>query len=410
MIGRGRDLSLPRDRMELTVKAHGPVRLDLYLREALVWKSRGRIQALIRAGQIQVNGAQAKPSQGVRGGDRIQVNLSMGTGMPVDYADREVSIIYEDSWLVAVDKPPGLLVHPVGRHVYDTLMNYLHYRYHGKQELRIADCGLRIGGRLIEKSEGGSGKAEVEEPDPQLGICGTSITVGHPTQHPETEEVDKPSKILGTSSSGRNPQSAIRNPKSGAQPAPGSRYRSRIDERLTIRLCHRIDKDTTGIVLVGKEGYVHKRVQWQFQTRRVSKEYLTLAAGFIPDDLDEIAMPIGEGGNLAEALAPPLKPARTTIRCLERFRGPAGDFTLVLARPVTGRQNQIRVHLAAAGFPIAGDVRYGGPAVPGFPDRYLLHARWIRFFHPRLKTFVELSAPPPADFRELIERLRADIR
>jgi len=328
VIGRGRDLSEPRDRMELTVKAHDRVRLDVYLREALVWKSRRRIQGLIRKGHILVNGRPAKPAQGVRGGDRVEVRLSMGTGIPEDYRRREVAVIYEDPWLLAVDKPPGLLVHPVGRHVYDTLMNYLHFRYLSRED----------------PAEAGARRAD--------------------------------------------------------------RHASEIDESVSPRLCHRIDKDTTGIIMVAKESYVHQRMQWQFQHRRVSKEYLALVAGRVPADLAEIKLPIGEGRDLAQALLPPLRPAHTMVKTVEAFEGPSGSFTLVAARPVTGRQNQIRVHLAAIGHPNAGDRRYGGPTVPGFPQRYLLHARRIRFDHPRRKCPVELEAALPADFQELLRGLR----
>jgi 23S rRNA pseudouridine1911/1915/1917 synthase len=325
MIGRGRDLSAPRDRMELRVKAHSPVRLDLYLREALVWKSRKRIQDLIRGGRILVNGRAAKPSQAVRGGDTVTVQLSMGTGLPEDLGRREVSVIYEDRWIVAVDKPPGLLVHPVGRHVYDTLMNYLHFRYRPEEALAAP-----------------------------------------PESHPGDD-----------------------------------RHSRRVEEAVSLRLCHRIDKETTGIVLVAKDSYVHARIARQFQDREVSKEYLALAAGDPGFDERDVDLPIGEGGNLAEALAPPLKPACTRIQVLRRLPDLAGGVTLVAARPVTGRQNQIRVHLAAIGHPIVGDTRYGGPtAAPpdGFPARYLLHARRLRFLHPRLKTWMELEAPPPPDF------------
>jgi 23S rRNA pseudouridine1911/1915/1917 synthase len=72
---------------------------------------------------------------------------------------------------------------------------------------------------------------------------------------------------------------------------------------------------------------------------------------------------------------------------------------------VTGRQNQIRVHLAAVGHAIAGDSRYGGPMIESFPSRHLLHARSLRFFHPRLKSWMEVSAPLPDDFRAIIEEL-----
>jgi len=328
MIGRGRDLSVLRDRMEFSVKAHERIRLDVYLREALVWKSRKRIQALIRAGHITVNGRPAKPSQGVRGGDRIEVRLSAGTGVPDDYEKLQVPVIYEDPWLVAVNKPPGLLVHPVGRHVYDTLMNYLHFRY-----------------RKEETPQAARGAA--------------------------------------------------------------ARRDAAIDESTAPRLCHRVDKETTGVLLVAKEKYVHERMGLQFRARAVAKEYLALAAGRIPPEREEIDLPIGEGRDIESALAPPLRPARTLIRAIERFSGPSGEFTLVSARPVTGRQNQIRIHLAAIAHPIAGDGRFGGPLQGEFPARYLLHARRIRFFHPRLKCAVEIEAEPPEDFQDLLARLRA---
>jgi 23S rRNA pseudouridine1911/1915/1917 synthase len=249
--------------------------------------------------------------------------------MPEDLGRREVSVIYEDRWIVAVDKPPGLLVHPVGRHVYDTLMNYLHFRYRHEEALAA------------------------------------------PPESPPGED----------------------------------RHSRRVEEAVSLRLCHRIDKETTGIVLVAKDAHVHARIGWQFQHRKVSKEYLALAAGAVDPATREIDLPIGEGKDLAGALATPLKPARTIIEVLGRLDTPSGPFTLVAARPVTGRQNQIRVHLAAIGHPICGDLRYGGAAAEppeGFPRRYLLHARRLRFFHPRLKTIVDLEAPPPEDFRGLL--------
>jgi len=331
VIGRNRNLSERRELLEVPVKAIQAVRLDLYLRHNLVWKSRGRIQDLIRRGQITVNGKKAKPSQTVRGGDRIEIRLSLGTGVPEDYHERDVAAIYEDPWLLAIDKPAGMLVHPVGKHLYDTLINYLHFRYR----------------------EAGGGDLVTE-------------------------------------------------PRSAAL----RKARRQVDESTAPRLCHRIDRDTTGILLVAKEAYVHREVQRQFQDRHISKEYWTIAHGLLPTRLEEISIPIGEGKDLREALEPPVRPARTRIEVLDRFSAPNGDFTLVAARPVTGRQNQIRVHLAAIGHPIAGDVRYGGRLVDGFPQRYLLHARRVRFLHPRLKCAVELEAAPPVDLVHLIEQLR----
>ena len=311
MIGRGRDLSLIRDKITFTVRSDLPTRLDQYLMKSLEWKSRTRIQTLIQQGTIRVNEAATKPSRKVRGGDVVTVELSLGVGQPDDYADLKLDVLYEDRWLVAVNKPPGLLVHPVGRHVYDTLMNYMHHRYRGQA----------------------------------------------------TEE----------------------------------------SEPIVPRLCHRLDRDTTGVLVVGKDPHVHRQVQYQFENRLVRKEYLALVKGSYPHASNTIEIPIGEGRCMRSCLEHPvLKPSRTSVRRVQSFP----DYTLVACNPLTGRQNQIRVHLKASGFPVVGDERYGdGTAPAGFPDRFLLHSRKLRFYHPRWKSLVELTAPLPEDFQALLERL-----
>jgi 23S rRNA pseudouridine1911/1915/1917 synthase len=312
MIGRGRNLSEARDEIVIRVRGNQPTRLDVFLRESLAWKSRTRIQNLIRSGYVSVNvetRPSTKPSMVVRAGDQITVRLSNGTGMP-DYSRYQLEIIYEDPFILGLNKPPGMLVHPVGRHVYDTLMNYLHYRYRDAM---------------------------------------TACSEFH------------------------------------------------------LRLCHRIDKDTTGILLVGKDNFVHRSVQKQLEQRTMSKEYHALVTGHVPSDLSVVDRPIGEGRNLDSALnGPGLKQSKTRIRVLRRFR----EYTLVAANPVTGRQNQIRVHLAGAGHPLVGDERYGGPPAPdGFPQRFNLHARLLQFYHPRLKSWVSLEAPQPADLAALLDTL-----
>lgn len=314
MIGRGRNLSRARELITLEVRGQQVSRLDVYLRENLAWRSRNKIQRLIRGGYVNVNGKSGKPSQLVRPGDRIEVRLSLGTGLP-DYEEQPLDIVYEDPWLVALNKPPGLLVHPVGRHVYDTLINYLHHRYRDQMG-----------------------------PD----------RVTHP------------------------------------------------------RLCHRIDRDTTGVLLVGKERHVHLEVQGQLERREVSKMYLALAEGEVPDTLEEIDRPIREGEDLATALeGPGLKASRTRIEVRERFWHAGRPYTWLAARPVTGRQNQIRVHLGSVGHPLVGDERYGGQPSPAeFPQRFLLHARKFRFHHPRLKVHLEVRAELPDDLANLIETLR----
>jgi len=309
MIGRSKNLSEKQERVLLAVRGSGSQRLDHYLGATLPWKSRTRIQELIHAARVTVNGSPAKPSRKVRAGDEIVVELAPDMLEIPDYDDLPLDVIYEDPWLVAVNKPPGLLVHPVGRHVYDTLINYLHHRY----------------------------RDAVDE-------------YGNP---------------------------------------------------LRLRLCHRIDKETTGVVVVGKDTQVHDDVRRQFEGRRVSKEYYAIVCGDFPGD-EAIEIPIGEGHDLPSSLAHPvLKPSRTEVHVVSRLAG----YTLLSCVPRTGRQNQIRIHVAARGFPIVGDLRFGrGPSPEGFPPRYLLHSRAIGFHHPRLKSRIELRAPLPPDFSQLLER------
>jgi 23S rRNA pseudouridine1911/1915/1917 synthase len=241
----------------------------------------------------------------------VTIELSSGTGVPGDYRERQLDVIYEDPWIVVIDKPPGLLVHPVGRHVYDTLLNYLHHRYDPR---RSGDAG--------------------ELP----------------------------------------------------------------------RLCHRVDKDTTGLVLVAKDAYVHRALMDQFEARRVEKEYVALVHGGGLASTETVEIPIGAGRDLDSALNHPvLRQATTVVHVEERL----GDFTLVRCLPRTGRQNQIRIHLAARGHPIAGDSRYGAPSpASNTPGRYLLHAQRLRFRHPRLRSDLVVEAPLPADFRTLLSLFR----
>lgn len=314
MMGRGRNLSEARDELVFRVRSRSARRLDRYLTESLCWRSRTRVQRLIREGHVLLNGRQSKPSQLLKPGDEILVRLSRGTGVP-DYRERKLEILYEDPWLLALNKPAGLLVHPVGRHVYDTLINDLHYRY--RESMR--SC---------------------------------------PELHP--------------------------------------------------RLCHRIDRDTTGVVLVGKERFVHLSVQAQLQGRKVSKEYLTLVQGHVDPGLERIDRPIAEARDLQGALhGEPRRPSQTRVRVLEQLRDGEERYSWVSASPVTGRQNQIRVHLASVDHPLVGDERYGGaPAPKSFPPRFLLHARRLQFYHPRLKSRVAVEAPVPPDLEALLGRLR----
>jgi 23S rRNA pseudouridine1911/1915/1917 synthase len=202
-----------------------------------------------------------------------------------------------------------------------------------------------------------------------------------------------------------------------------ARYRS-ADPALDIvpRLCHRLDKDTSGVLLVALAPGVRKRMQWIFESKTVVKEYLAVVEGLWERDYDEVDLPIGrargspiriaQGVDLVEGL-----PSRTIVCVEERFAPAAEDagFTLVRCSPVTGRQHQIRVHAAARGRPVLGDTMYGSAALGwgGFPAgapvirRHALHAHRIQLPHPITGEELDLRAPLPADMRALLAHLRA---
>lgn len=190
------------------------------------------------------------------------------------------------------------------------------------------------------------------------------------------------------------------------------------------RLCHRLDRDTSGVILVALSERVRRRMQWIFESKVVCKEYLALCEGHWERDYDEVHLPIGRAGPEAEirismAVRTGGAPSRTIVCVEERFLpGPFdGGFTLLRCSPVTGRQHQIRVHLAAKGHPIVGDSIYGSAPETGFGflreeaptlGRQFLHARRIQLPHPVVPGGeLDLTAPLPADLRATLAALRA---
>jgi 23S rRNA pseudouridine1911/1915/1917 synthase len=186
-------------------------------------------------------------------------------------------------------------------------------------------------------------------------------------------------------------------------------------------IVHRLDKDTSGVILVAKDDVTHRDLSMQFESRKVFKEYVALAVGELDRDSDYIdgALKMHPHDRLrmivsADADA---KPALSYYEVLERFRG----FTLVKVQPRTGRTHQIRVHLLHAGCPVLADKLYGGRAHLKLADltpdaaaggevvligRQALHAFRLRFRHPRTEQWIEAEAPLPADMRGTLEALR----
>jgi 23S rRNA pseudouridine1911/1915/1917 synthase len=189
-------------------------------------------------------------------------------------------------------------------------------------------------------------------------------------------------------------------------------------------IVHRLDRDTSGVILIAKEETTHRELAAMFEGRKVFKEYAAITAGELDRDSDYIEGRIKHHPTdrvkmwvTYDAADPDAKDATTYYEVEERFRG----YTLVRVQPRTGRTHQIRVHLASVGCAVLADKMYGGRdllrlsdvtgKMPGEDDQVLisrqaLHAYRLRFQHPRLGRWMEFEAPLPADMLRTLQALR----
>lgn len=316
-------------RVKLRIRRKLPGRrLDKYLHGRFPHLSRTAIQRLIRQGAIRVNGESTKPSYEMNAGDEVELVIPDPEPPEVVPQDIPIKIVYEDDYLIAVNKDAGIVVHPANREQTGTVANAL--AFHANQ-------------------------------------------LSH-----------------------------------GTDPfRPG--------------IVHRLDKNTTGVMLVAKTDEAHWRLSLQFERREIQKTYLAVVEGEMNLDGDTIDQPIGVHPVVRERFAVLVaqskidirKPATTYYEVEERFRG----FTLVRLSPKTGRTHQLRVHMSHIGYPIAGDAMYGGNYVTeeriagrGSREPMLryqaLHAWRIAFTHPILQKPMELEAPFHESFRQLMQMLR----
>jgi 23S rRNA pseudouridine1911/1915/1917 synthase len=298
-------------------------RLDRWLAGVMPDLSRARLQAIITAGGVLVDGRVARASLRLKRGQAISVRLPAPQPAGPLPEDIPLSIVYEDSHLLVVDKPAGLVVHPGAGRATGTLVNALLHR--------VRDLS---------------------------GIGGV-----------------------------------VR---------PG--------------IVHRLDRGTSGLLVVAKDDASHLALSRQFSGRTVEKEYLAVVLGVPRAAEGTIDVPIGRDPvhrKRMSARAPRARAARSTYRVLETLDGAA----LLRVRIATGRTHQIRVHLAAVGHPVAGDPTYGGQRRPVSrrPEaraalealsRPALHAAHLAFSHPASGERVSFSSPLPADLEALLAALR----
>ena len=287
-------------------------RLDAWLAGQLPDVTRSAAARLCEEGRVTAAGKPLAKNYRLGGGEAVSVTLP--DPEPVDVAPQDIplDVVYEDSDVIVVNKPKGLVVHPAPGHPDGTLVNAL------------------------------------------LHHCGDSL-------------------------------SGI-----GGEKRPG--------------IVHRIDRDTSGLIIAAKNDAAHLALAAQLADHTLARTYECLAVGSFRQDSGTVNAPIGRSRSDRKKMAVVAggRPAITHWEVLARYPG----VTHLRCRLETGRTHQIRVHLAYIGHPILGDTVYGNKKpVPGLTGQ-CLHATGLRFLHPRTGRPVELTCPRPEEFERMLTKLQ----
>jgi 23S rRNA pseudouridine1911/1915/1917 synthase len=291
------------------------IRIDLYFTQKEIYPSRSQIRNLITQSKIRVNSSPVKASYILKNGDVIDLAPPEQKELEIKAEAIPLDIIYEDEYLLVVNKPAGMIVHPAGKIRSGTLVNALLYH--------CQDSLSGIGGVI----------------------------------------------------------------------RPG--------------IVHRLDKDTSGLMVAAKNDVAHLDLSRQIENHQVIKKYIALVHGKLRDDSGIIDAPIGRSLKNRKKMAVTEGKSReaiTQFKVLKRFSG----YTLVEATLRTGRTHQIRVHLAFIGYPIVGDQLYTHRKRGLNISRQALHSHILGFVHPSSKKYMEFSAPLPQDIQELIDYLEGE--
>ena len=274
--------------------------------------SRSMIQKQLENGDVLVNGKREKASYKTKLNDEILMKEIEPKEIELKAQDIPIDIVYEDSDIIVVNKPKGMVVHPANGNPDGTLVNAI------------------------------------------MNICKDSL-------------------------------SGI-----GGEIRPG--------------IVHRIDKDTSGLLIVAKNDKAHINLSEQIKNREITKKYVALVRGVIKENFATIDMPIGRSDKDRKKMAVRKdgKKAVTHFDVIERFNG----FTYLDIKIDTGRTHQIRVHMAEIGYPIVGDMVYSNGKNPFGVEGQMLHAKSLDFKHPTTGKQMHLEAPLPEYFEEVLEKLR----
>ena len=275
--------------------------------------SRSFLQKLLKAEKVLVNDAAVKSSYRLEEGDSITFEVPEPEDIHIEAENIPLDIVYEDSSVILVNKPKGMVVHPAPGHYTGTLVNAL--MYHCREDLSGINGELRPG------------------------------------------------------------------------------------------IVHRIDRDTTGILIICKNDAAHRCIAEQLKEHSITRRYFAIVRGNLKSDEGCVDAPIGRHPTDRKKMSINEKHGRhavTHYRVLERF----GDYTYITCRLETGRTHQIRVHMASLGHPLLGDTVYGPEKQPFATEGQVLHAGILGFIHPDTGNYMEFQVPLPDYFEKILEKLR----
>lgn len=289
------------------------IRIDKFITDIMEGKSRSYIQGMVEEGYVLVNNKKVKSNYKLKLNDVIKTTIKEPVELEVKKENIPIDILYEDSDVIVVNKPKGMVVHPAPGNYEGTLVNAL--LYHCK-DLSSINGVIRPG------------------------------------------------------------------------------------------IVHRIDKDTTGVLVVAKNDEAHVKLSEQLKDHSMKREYYALVEGRLKKDSGTIDKPLARSkrDRLKIAITEDGKRAVTHYSVIERFK----NSTLVKCVLETGRTHQIRVHMSSIGYPLVGDPLYGFKKQKFKDDGQMLHAKVLGFIHPRTGEYMEFSSELPENYKKLLENLRKD--
>lgn len=300
-----------REILTVSKEGHG-IRIDRYLSDCYPQCSRSYLQKLLKEENILVNEKARKANYKLREGEEITILIPPMEEVEILPENIPLDILYEDPWLLIVNKPKGMVVHPAAGHTSGTLVNAI--MYHCKENLSGINGQLRPG------------------------------------------------------------------------------------------IVHRIDKDTTGALVICKDDVTHRALAEQLKEHSITRKYRAIVLGVISED-GTVEGPIGRHPIDRKKMAINYKNGKAAVthyHVLEKFT----KYTYIECQLETGRTHQIRVHMSSIGHPLLGDSVYTKAKWPYKLEGQVLHAMVIGFIHPATGKYLEVEAPLPDYFSQLIENLR----